>query len=290
MTTLVVTGISSSAIYRGVASGRYVKICNRVYLHRDPTARELLAVLSARWPGLLATGKSAAELYLGQELTLPLTVAHDQRLPSSTYFTGVRTKRLSSLCVDGIDAHIPCLAIEHLDDDALAITVLENFYRRRQGNAFVERDNAGTRLSARAKALLSRAALATDSGAERILIRALKERGLRVENNVYMGAYYWDIYLPQLNAIIEIDGYSVHRADNRTVFIRDRWKGNDAVLAGYIFLRYTGTCIKWELQRVVDNILSARKAPVPMPEQGVWDWHEGILREAYPEQGFELSL
>lgn len=283
MTNFVVTGVSSATLSRGAKSGRYIKVCSALYLTREPTPHELLTLLVERYPGPRVTGPTAAQIYLGQELSFPLHVAHRSQLPQSPYFHAYRTKKLKALVKNGFAIHIPCLAAERLDD-ATATTLLETFYARRDGPRYLKRHNEGVRFSPRVRSLIELAALGTDSEVEKILSHALTEAGLRVTNNVRLGAYYWDIVIPELNVIVEIDGFSFHTSDNRLTFAKDRWKGNDATLAGYILLRYSGSCIVYELPRVVDQILSVRERPVPMPEHGVWTWHWLFVREADQDQ------
>lgn len=288
MDELVVTGVSASALTRGVQSGRFKKVCAGLYLTREPTPRELLYLLLERYPGLRIAGLSAAQLYLKQELTLPLHIAHRSSLPHSSYFQAVRTKRLASLLVDGIKVLIPSLAAETLDDST-ALQLLETVYAKRTGPHYLTRHNKGIRLSPRVRELIEQAAIGTDSEAEKKLSRALQKAGLTVHHNVLLGAYYWDLVIPELNVIVEVDGYGFHNSDNRLTFAKDRWKGNDAVLAGYILLRYSGSCITYELDRVVEQILSARLVPQAMPEHGVWTWHWLFVRNPDRDHEFLYS-
>ena len=288
MTDLVVSGISSSALSRGVKSGKYIKICSGIYVTREPTAQELIRLLLHRYPGARITGPTAAQLYLGQQLTKPVYIAHLNPLPRSPYFKATRTRRLAAVMQKSFAVHIPCLAAELLDDTT-ALELLETFYARRDGQTYLERHNAGSRISPRVRDLIARAAIGTDSDAERRLTRALKQAGLQVRNNVCLGSYYWDIFIPELNVLVEVDGYTYHNSDNRLTFTKDRWKGNDAVLAGYILLRYSGSCIAYELRRVVKQMLSARQLPVSMPTTGVWTWHWLFVREANPDFDINFS-
>lgn len=64
-----------TTLSRGAKTGRYIKVCSTLYLTREPTPHELLTLLVERYPGLRVTGPTAAQIYLGQELSFPLHVA-----------------------------------------------------------------------------------------------------------------------------------------------------------------------------------------------------------------------
>ncbi len=124
--------------------------------------------------------------------------------------------------IDGIRVSNPLLAIERLDA-ALAVELCEALYSTKEGREAIERDRAEfRRLSAHAQKVLTQAALFTDSSAEILVIRALKARGLKVESNYLIGAYRWDIVLPDYKIAIEINGLQFHSA--LTPWIRDHWK------------------------------------------------------------------
>ncbi|WP_230310954.1 hypothetical protein [Corynebacterium guaraldiae] len=57
---------------RRAANGQAIKICRRLYLSAVPTPRQLAEIVSRRWPDSALDGYSAAQQYLGQELTFPL--------------------------------------------------------------------------------------------------------------------------------------------------------------------------------------------------------------------------
>ncbi|MFS0141079.1 hypothetical protein ACL1FJ_04760 [Corynebacterium striatum] len=57
---------------RRAAEGQAIKICRGLYLSAVPTPRELAGIVSRRWPDSALDGYSAAQQYLGQELTFPL--------------------------------------------------------------------------------------------------------------------------------------------------------------------------------------------------------------------------
>lgn len=276
MDDIVVSGVDAKTLWRRAAAGVYVKIAKGLYLTREPTPGELLAIVMRRWPRTAATGPTAREIYLGQPLSFPLHVAASRKLPRSAYVVGYRTRRLAVLYVEGVRVHIPAQAIDHCTDEE-AIELLEQTYRGRKAKSALERHNSGLRLSKRARGLIGRASIGSDSPLERKLVRALRDAGHRVETNVLVGQYFFDLHLPELKMLIEVDGYQFHTAETPDAFIRDRWKANEATQAGYTVLRYSGSCVHYHLERVVKQVTQPR--PAPMSSSGVWNWHSGIIRE-----------
>ena len=64
--------IEGRAGTRRAANGQAIKICRGLYLSAEPTPRQLAEIVSRRWPDSALDGYSAAQNYLGQELTLSL--------------------------------------------------------------------------------------------------------------------------------------------------------------------------------------------------------------------------
>ncbi|MDD7582903.1 endonuclease domain-containing protein [Corynebacterium sp. 32222D000AT] len=276
MDDIVVSGVDAKTLWRRAAAGVYVKIAKGLYLTREPTPGELLAIAMRRWPQAVATGPTAREIYLGQPLSFPLHLAAPRKLPRSAYVSGYRTQRLAALQVEGARVHIPALTIDYCTDEE-AVELLEQAYRGRKAKSVLEQHIAGRRLSKRARGLIGRASIGSDSPLERKLVRALRDAGYRVDTNVQVGQYFFDLHLPELKMLIEVDGYQFHTAESPDTFIRDRWKANEATLAGYTVLRYSGSCVHYHLKRVVKQVTQPR--PAPMASNGVWNWHSGIIRE-----------
>ncbi|MBC3186107.1 DUF559 domain-containing protein [Corynebacterium sp. zg-331] len=272
MRNLIVSGVDRSTVRRRVKAGTYYKVCKGLYLTRAPTARELLGVLLATFPAARATGCTAEQLFYRRELSFPLQLVSTRDMPDMDGVEWFRSRRSAFVWMGEYRVHLPCLAIEYLEEPR-AIALLEHVYKNRNGKRAIEKHAAGVRFPARSRDLLRKAVIGADSGGETVLIRALKNAGLAVENNVFLGAYWWDIYVPELNLLVEVDGFKYHSSENLEIFVRDRAKANDATLAGYVVLRFTGSCVANELDRVVAQILSVRTMPNPLPTQGVWEWH-----------------
>ena len=120
--------------------------------------------------------------------------------------------------------------------DAELIAYLEGVTGHQGKEALAAEVATMLRVPARFHRLVSGAAIGADSEAEREVARALIARGVAIEQNVFIGHYYFDIVLPEAGIIVEIDGYQFHSAESRESFVQDRWKANLATGA------VTGCC------------------------------------------------
>ena len=178
MNALLVRGLSRSQLDTRLRRGDITKIARGIYVWGAPT---------------------------------PLELRGPTRLPTSPFYSLRRTKQNAYRMIDGIRVVNPLLAIERLDA-ALALELCEALYSTKEGREAIERDRAEfRRLSTHAQKVLTQAALFTDSSAEILVIRALKARGLKVESNYLIGAYRWDIVLPDYKIAIEINGLQLLR-------------------------------------------------------------------------------
>ncbi|WP_459589581.1 endonuclease domain-containing protein [Corynebacterium camporealensis] len=287
MSKLIVSGKTAKQKQRMAARGEIIRICHGLYLYREPHPLELSRILCNRDPQLCLTGKSAMEFYLRVKMTFPLHLAGTTARNVEPWFQVSRTRRLQGWGYADARVHMPLLAAENLDEDT-AIEFVETYYGGRNGQSSYEHDCSFiANYSAKMKDLQSKIVLNSDSWAEKELYRALHKEGLKVLSNVKLGAYFWDLYLPKHKILIEVDGFEFHSKKLET-FVQDRWKANDAVIAGYRVLRFSGSCIKHELAAVVQEILAAVKGTRPMPKQGVWLKH-WIFHRGMPPEYFEYS-
>lgn len=275
MNALLVRGLSRSQLVTRLRRGDITKIARGIYVWGAPTPLEVLRAVQEYKATVIAAGRTAAQLYLGHELTTPLELRGPTRLPTSPFYSLRRTKQNAYRMIDGIRVANPLLAIERLDA-ALAVELCEALYSTKEGREAIERDRAEfRRLSAHAQKVLTQAALFTDSSAEILVIRALKAHGLKVESNYLIGAYRWDIVLPDYKIAIEINGLQFHSA--LTPWIRDHWKNNEAVLRGWRTLRYTGHCVKYHLNYIVEQICTADQPDWERRYyRGVRSWHRAL--------------
>lgn len=265
MDKLLVSGFTSAQLRRMAARGEIFKVAQRLYCWRKPSPEELARLL----PTGALTGESARQLLLNQELTFPLHVAVNSSIPTSELYRAVRRRNLRWRHQAGIRYQLPIQAAEFVDHPQ---DFLEQYYAGPRGKFQLDQDLAAGRIPKKVRTALEKASIGSDSVPERIVVRALRSAGFTVRTNVLIGEYRWDIYIPRLRLLIEIDGFEYHR--ERGPFIKDRWKSNDATARGYKVLRYSGSCVRHHLTEVVDQVKTLR---TPMKNRrfltGAWHWH-----------------
>lgn len=84
----------------------------------------------------------------------------------------------------------------------------------------------GGKIPVRRRERIRRASIGADSETERMLFRALKERGYTFEQNALLGQYFRD---------------GVH--EPAKLVVKDYWKANDAMARGYRHLTFSDVCI-----------------------------------------------
>jgi uncharacterized protein DUF559 len=75
--------------------------------------------------------------------------------------------------------------------------------------------------------------------------------------------YRLDLCYPQERVVVEVDGFEHH--NGRTTFDRDRTRGNDIALAGYLVLHVTAAFTDWHIATTVAAAL--RLPPPSRPER-----------------------
>lgn len=261
------------------------KLCGGVYCWGAPDGAVALRSVLKHRPDVWLTGDTAAQYLLGEPITLPLHVAlpRPRRLANTQYVTCHRVQSSGLWFYRGANFANTPLILTHCSDEALAVRYLENQFSGKRGRHNLELQCTGP-LPAKARKLISRAAIGTESPAERQLVRLLRQIGLPATSNVKIGDYFWDIVLAGYGIAIEVDGYQYHHGgqENRSTFLQDRWKANDAATRGYLVLRYAAKCVENVPTHITDQIRNAAKQrrgwkPVAIAEtagnRGVWKWH-----------------
>ncbi|KKO77093.1 hypothetical protein WU85_11000 [Corynebacterium striatum] len=276
----LVSGLTKSQLATHIKHGRVTKIARGLNVWGRPTPLEVLWAVQQRYPQAVATGRTAAQLYLKREVTLPLELAAPKRLPASTYYSARRSVREQTREVLGCAVQNPLLALAQIDWGC-GIELCEALYAGHRGRENLEADRAEiSSLHARAQELLRSAVLFTDSSAEIAVARALQQAGLKIECNVFIGVYRWDIVIPSRKIAIEINGLKFH--SELGVWIRDHWKNNEAVLRGWRTLRYTGHCVAHHLDYIVEQV-----AQPPNWSRRFYSfvhlWHKALLPKPWEE-------
>lgn len=93
----------------------------------------------------------------------------------------------------------------------------------------------------------------TRSEPERMVARALAERGYRLDINARIGRYYGDLVCRRARVVIEIDGREFHIAPE--VFTTDRIRQNWMIEDDWRILRYSAAYVNAHLDEVVEDII-----------------------------------
>jgi hypothetical protein len=280
-------GVDRRTLARLAKRGFLVRHSPGLYLPagRVPSARDQIAAAVAATGGVVSYGSAALWWGLGgDEGKAHVTVSHRRRPRSRESFTVHTTTRslrkittvrdglrvttpaqtLLDLCGSHEDEAVPRAFLGHcLSRRLLSASQLEHFVRQQPGHA------PGTR---RLRALARLVGAGTvDSSAELELLRALAKAGIPaptlqfvVKHNGRFVARV-DGAWPELQVVIEIDGYRYH-SDPRT-FVNDRIRQNALVDAGYTVLRTTpaeirddATCLCQTVARTLERARAARAA------------------------------
>ena len=279
-------GLSQRQIERLVRAGRLHRVEPGVFTASPPEGKLLLRALVHRRPDLVFTGRTALQLRQGGAITLPVQAVTSvgRSGHSSAKLSLVRRRETRHEEVAGFRVTLRAVAVGDADEvaDAELIAYLEGEFTGHQGKEALAAEVATMlRVPARFHRLVSGAAIGADSEAEREVARALIARGVAIEQNVFIGHYYFDIVLPEAGIIVEIDGYQFHSAESRESFVQDRWKANLATRRGYRVLRYSGSCVRHHLEPVVEQIVAtAQGSSVQLVTERlpVWKWHHVFTR------------
>lgn len=113
--------------------------------------------------------------------------------------------------------------------------------------------NKGRHGSPAARRLLIAAADGARSEAERLLVKLLKEAGIRGwKANYRLGRYVVDVAFRDPKLAIETDGWAFH--SDQEDFQKDRVKQNEIALMGWQVLRFTWLDLTEYPQRVIAEI------------------------------------
>ena len=253
----------------GSASGRWRRCSPGVFFANDRPFTDAARVRAAVWgygPEATASGLAAAWWHgLSKfapgvvEVTVPRTSHHPHR-------SGVRMRRRDMTRSDVVERN-------GLRVTEFALTVIEAAVRNRSGSVLVDsalqrevelRDlwrahlrNAGRHGSPAARRLLQAASDGARSEAERLLLKLLREAGIKGwRANYAVSGYKVDVAFPAHMVAIEVDGWAFH--SGAEVFVKDRNPAEYAIaLLGWKILRFTWFDLTEYPQRVIAEITHA---------------------------------
>jgi very-short-patch-repair endonuclease len=266
---LVALGYSYQAIRRRVASGWLHRIYRGVYAvgHTRLTVKgRWMAAVLACGPGVLLSHHAAAALH---DLQRPPAGKLDVTCTSRHVVPGVRCHTVRSLHRDDraqVDG-IPVTSLARTLFDLAGMlraqrlrSMLEEVERRelldgRLLKAQLDRGNGrrGTAALRRAVGAMRGVPRWTQSSLERDFLELIRAAGLpEPQTNVIVDGELVDVFWPERNLIVEIDGWQYHRT--RRSFEDDRRKDAKHTLAARRTLRVTGTRIEHEPSTLIADL------------------------------------
>lgn len=299
--TLLEQGMTAGGIARAVAEGALFRPFHGIYTSRQPTDEELLGIFASLRDGLVYTGQTAGFLYGIASLTWPATA----RVPRGSSHNGGRRFQLSEgttrqpRTIRGIPVTSPLETAVMLDfpDDALRQFLTEQ-YRGAKGNDALAEDLAALppRRRRRAGQLLEDLVTGTASSYElkaaTAIIAALDGIDVEVKINAMVEGYRFDLVIEDADVLIEIDSFAFHggEATTQDAQIKDCWKRNTVARAGYTLLCYTGRCVEYATEEMVEQVLDTVTYNLRHPrtrrkrtaeeristDAQVWTWHPAM--------------
>jgi very-short-patch-repair endonuclease len=297
-------GRSSAQIAAAVDEGTIHRVIPGVYSTEPPNDLLRLQVLSQRRRrGVTYTGTTAAHVYGLGGMVWPATGRVDVKSSRDggelLVLSVGATER--AVTVGGVSVTSPietavALLATGWDRDRLR-TFLTTRYRGAKGNDVLAEDLVALPPRARKDAayLLDGLVTGTASGMELKAVKAILEGldgvDVTVTVNHVVAGYRFDLVIEEADLLIEIDSFTYHGPSGRDsaerTFELDRWKGNTAVRAGWMLLRFTDDTVRWlpehMVEMVVDTVRYNRRHPRSrrrrtlkeflFSDRPAWFWH-----------------
>lgn len=256
------TGMSASAMSRRVKSGQLVRLLPGVFSDPEPTYFDLCVAVTL-WRGDAVLSHISAG-WLWDFVDYTPTVVH-ATVPSAVRVRGTEWLTLHRRTVAVTERRgVPVVLAEQCFIDVAATldgVPLEQFFDRNIGARVSWRAvtdhldaNMGMKGMKELRRQLRTCCPGTLSEPERLVARAVRARGIKVETNAPIGWYVGDVvdYLAKVD--VEIDGRKYHTAPEP--FDNDRIRQNWMVLEGWLVLRYSAATVYRDLDRVADQIVA----------------------------------
>lgn len=274
-------GIGRRKQARMVRDGELHKVHRGIYVDGKASAENFARALTQSLANVALAGHSATQKHLGQTLTFPLEL-EGPRTIKGTNFHVRHTRRATTQIVDDIRVVEPLWAARRSNYERRWL--LERCYEGHRGIDKLKCDLAKMKRATGAlREALKSYSIGADSVAEKDLANALRRAGFRVQHNVLLAGYRFDLCLEKLGILIEVDGIEVH--SNSKSFVSDRWKSNDGAALGYVVLRFSADCIRYHLKQVMAKIQEIalwirqgrpRRDKTNIRSNPVFNWHEFV--------------
>lgn len=298
---LLARGMTRHDIDRAVAKGSLFRAFHGVYTSREPTDEELLGIFSALRGDLVYTGQTAGFVYGITPLEWPAS-AHVRR--GSSHDGGERfsvsegtTRRTRTVRGIPVTTPLDTAVALGLPDNTLR-EFLTDQYRGVKGNDVLAEDLAALppRCRRRAGELLKGLVTGTASSYELKLATAVTSAlagiDVRVEINGVVDGYRFDLVIDEADVLVEVDSFAFHggAATTQDSQIKECWKRNAAARSGRALLCYTGRCVDYAMDQVVEEVVDTvtynlrhrrtrrkRTAEDRIPTDAeVWSWHPAM--------------
>ena len=264
-------GLSAQSVRRRVDSGHWARCSTGVYFVSDRPFTDAARVRAAVWSygdAACASGLAAAWWHGLTRFAPDVVEVTVPRNSHGRNHDGSRVRR-RDLDRRDITTH------RGLDVTAQAFTICEAAVRRGGGSKIMDAAlqgdsnlrelwdahlrNKGRYGSPATRRLLVAAADGARSEAERLLVRLLREAGIRGwRTNYPAGPYSIDVAFRMQMVAIEVDGWAFH--SDPEAFNNDRRRQNYLILHGWQVLRFTWLDLTEYPDRVISTVRSAISA------------------------------
>ncbi|MCQ9352330.1 hypothetical protein NQ015_01855 [Corynebacterium sp. 153RC1] len=281
-------GWTESKIRHSLRKQRLFRVFRGVYADVPVTPLVIAFACVLVRPDIVFEGRTAIELYRGQEVTLPLRA----RVRSGNLRKGIahvarlrRTRLKAYDLIEGLPVVLPVDAAQGAPElDGTCMRLLDDSYAGKTGPERLAKDlkEMGRAAKAQVKRFCEKeAVIGADSVFERRFVRSLRKAGLNPVPQCMVAGYRWDVGFPKARVVIDLDSEKFHLDPGVKPFIEDRWKTNEAQASGWIALRITDQCLPIHeatfidaIKRILDHRSRYPRRRLPeLSPNPVWRWH-----------------
>ena len=265
-------GMSEYAVIRRQRAGNWRRCGPGVYFVEDRPFTDAARIRAAVWgygPRAAASGLAAAWWHSATNYAPQFVEVTVPRASNGRRRRGTRLRRRDLSPADIVER-------KGLRVTALPLTVVEAAARHGGGAKLMDSalqrhvelpqlwrahlSNKGRHGSPAARRLLQAASDGARSEAERLLVKLLREAGIKGwRTNYPIGGYKVDVAFPKQRVAIEVDGWAFH--SDPEAFGIDRKRQNAIALLGWQVLRFTWLDLTEYPQRVIAEIRRAIRSP-----------------------------
>lgn len=255
------SGISRSGIARRARAGSLIRLLPKVYSDPEPSYYDRCVAMTLWRPDAVLSHISAAWLWDMVEKEPSVVHATVSRSVRCTDMDGFVLHRRSVRATEHRGLPVVYAAQCFVDVASTLTGVdLEQFFDRNIGTHVSWRgvtDHLDTTKGMKGMREVRRQLLqccpGTLSEPERMVARAVRARGIRMEINAPIGRYVGDLVDYRARVDVEIDGREYHSAP--AVFDNDRIRQNWMVMQSWLVLRFSAATVYRDVDKVADHIV-----------------------------------